>query len=256
MVRLAQREPLPQRAAQRGHSDRRERPRCPVARPSVAGLPRIPDGQVLDLLGGRPALAAGSRAEEPADGQPDHHPLAADRRVGQPPSVAAVHPARHRSARRARRRARPALAGAGSSPAATTTCSTITPARCGRRIPSSTTPGNDKHPSPCDNYPTPGRTAGLANRRTTRSPFASHSKRASSLPAHRTGRQPWADAITKLGPDPSSREQKPLGRRLSRGCSRQCRRPRSVTAVPRAPGRRGGPSSRSPPGTGRAGQAR
>ena len=66
-------------------------------------------------------------------------------------------------------------------------------------------------------------------------------------------------------PSPPDSRPQPLGGtsrrrlhsgRLSRGCSRQCRRPRSVTAVPRALGRRGGPSSRSPPGTGPASRAR
>jgi hypothetical protein len=71
------------------------------------GLPPVGDGQARDLLGERPALAAGDRAEEPADGQPDHHPAPADGGVGQPPAVTAVHPGRHRPARRARRRARP-----------------------------------------------------------------------------------------------------------------------------------------------------
>ena len=56
------------------------------------GLPRVAGGQALDLLGERPALAAGGRAEEPADGQPDHHPASADGGVGQPPGVTAVHP--------------------------------------------------------------------------------------------------------------------------------------------------------------------
>ena len=44
-----------------------------------------------------------------------------------------------------------ALASTHSSPAMTMTSRTITPARCGRRTPSSTAPGHDKHPSPCDN---------------------------------------------------------------------------------------------------------
>ena len=43
------------------------------------------------------------------------------------------------------------LASTSSSPAAATTPSTTTPARCGRRIPSSTAPGHDRHTSPCDN---------------------------------------------------------------------------------------------------------
>jgi hypothetical protein len=56
------------------------------------GLAPVPDGQARDLLGERRALAAGDRAEEPADDQADHHPAAADGGVGQPPAVPAVHP--------------------------------------------------------------------------------------------------------------------------------------------------------------------
>jgi hypothetical protein len=60
----------------------------------------------------------------------------------------------------------------------------ITPARCGSRTPSSTTPGHDKHTSPCDMTPrTPGRTAGLDNRWTTRSPSATQSNPAVTIQA-------------------------------------------------------------------------
>ena len=61
----------------------------------------------MDLLSERPGPAAGSRAEEPADRQQDLHPPPADRGVGQRPGIAAVDPARHRPALRARRRGRP-----------------------------------------------------------------------------------------------------------------------------------------------------
>jgi len=65
------------------------------------GLARVADGQALDLLGERPALAADSQAEEPADGQHDLHLAPADRGIGEPPGIAAVDPARHRPALRA-----------------------------------------------------------------------------------------------------------------------------------------------------------
>jgi hypothetical protein len=44
-----------------------------------------------------------------------------------------------------------ALASTSSSPAATVTSSTTTPASCGRRTPRSTEPGHDKNAPPCDN---------------------------------------------------------------------------------------------------------
>ncbi len=62
------------------------------------GLPRVADGQARDLLGERPFFAGRVRAEEPADGQPDHYPVPADRGVSQPPRVTAVHPPRDRAA--------------------------------------------------------------------------------------------------------------------------------------------------------------
>jgi hypothetical protein len=65
------------------------------------GLPRVAGGQARDLLGERLPLAGGAGTEEPADGQPDHHPAPADRGVGEPPRVTAVHPGRHRAAGRA-----------------------------------------------------------------------------------------------------------------------------------------------------------
>jgi hypothetical protein len=71
------------------------------------GLPRVAAGQALDLLGEDFPLAAGSRAEEPPDGQADLHPATADRGIGQPPGVAAVDPARRRPALRAGSRDRP-----------------------------------------------------------------------------------------------------------------------------------------------------
>jgi hypothetical protein len=70
-------------------------------------LARVARGQAVDLLGERPAPAAGSGAEEPPDLQVDLHLPPADRGVGQPALVPAVDPARLRPALRARRRGRP-----------------------------------------------------------------------------------------------------------------------------------------------------
>jgi hypothetical protein len=96
------------RSAQPGGKPRsrpaRQRHRDAPQHPSQQrGLPRVADRQSVDLLGERPAPAAGSRAEEPADGQQDLHLAPADRGVGQPPGIAAVDPARHRPALRAGR---------------------------------------------------------------------------------------------------------------------------------------------------------
>ena len=114
-------------------------------------LPAVADGQARDLLSERRALAAGAAAEEPADGQPDHHPAPADGGISQPPGVTAVHPADTAPHAVHGADSPAARASTSSSPAAATTLSTTTPARWGRRIPSSTTPGHDKHPSPCEN---------------------------------------------------------------------------------------------------------
>ncbi len=71
------------------------------------GPPRIPRGQALDLLRERGDRAVRVAAEEPPHRQPDQHPPAADRGIGQPPPIAAVHPARGPAARRARGLLRP-----------------------------------------------------------------------------------------------------------------------------------------------------
>jgi len=65
-------------------------------------LSRVTRGQPVDLLGERLALAAGGKAEEPPHRQQDRCLPAADRGVGQRPGIAAVDPARHRPADRAR----------------------------------------------------------------------------------------------------------------------------------------------------------
>ena len=105
---------------------------------------------------------------EPPDRQVDLHLAPADGGVGQPPFVAAVDPAKTVPHLGQAAVAALALAGADSSPAATATSSTITPARCGSRTPSSTTPGHDKHRRLATmTSRTPGRTAGLDNRWTT-----------------------------------------------------------------------------------------
>jgi hypothetical protein len=130
------------------------------------GLPRVADGQALDLPGERLALAAGIRTEEPPDGQPDLHPPAADRSIGQPPFIAAVDPARHRPAPRARR---PPGHAPWPSPAAARP-----PPRRPRRSPRTgaarESPGQ-RHQSRTSTHhlatmttQTPGRTAGLDNR--------------------------------------------------------------------------------------------
>lgn len=72
------------------------------------GLARVPGGQAGHLLGERPPLARQVVAEQPPDPQPEHHPPAANRCVGQPPLILAVHPGRRPPAPRARRRACPA----------------------------------------------------------------------------------------------------------------------------------------------------
>jgi len=88
------RQPRPGPAGQ-GQRDHREHPR------QRRGPPGAPRGQALDLLGERDGRAARVAAEEPPHRQPDQHPVAADRRVGQPPPVGAVHPARGPAAPRA-----------------------------------------------------------------------------------------------------------------------------------------------------------
>ena len=115
------------------------------------GLPRVAGGQARDLLGERLPLAGGAGTEEPADGQPDHQPAPADRDIGEPPRVTAVH--RADTVPQAGHDAVPglALASTSSSPAAATTPSTTAPARCGRRTSSSAAPAHDKHTSSCDN---------------------------------------------------------------------------------------------------------
>ncbi len=80
-----------------GQRDRGQRPR------QRRGPPGAPRGQPAGLLGERDSCAVRVPAEEPPHRQPDRHRLAADRRVGQPPLVAAVHPLRELAAPRARR---------------------------------------------------------------------------------------------------------------------------------------------------------
>jgi hypothetical protein len=65
-------------------------------------LARVPDGQAVDLLGERLARAAGGGAEEPPRRQHDRRGAAPDSGVGQRPGIAAMDPARHRPAPRAR----------------------------------------------------------------------------------------------------------------------------------------------------------
>ncbi len=63
-------------------------------------LARVAAGQPVDLLGERPGLARGGRAEEPTDRQQDHCLPPADGGIGQPPGITAVDPARRRAGRR------------------------------------------------------------------------------------------------------------------------------------------------------------
>jgi hypothetical protein len=65
------------------------------------GAARVPRGQAGELLSERRRGTRRLLAYQPADPQPDHDPLAADRDVGQAALVAAVHSPRGASARRA-----------------------------------------------------------------------------------------------------------------------------------------------------------
>jgi hypothetical protein len=79
--------PPGQRQADRGqHPGQRRRPPGPRR------------GQALELLGERDRLAAGVAAEEPAHPEPERHRVPADRRVGKPAQVPAVHPFRELAA--------------------------------------------------------------------------------------------------------------------------------------------------------------
>jgi hypothetical protein len=80
-------EPCPGPPGQ-GQRDRGQRP-C-----QRRGPPGAPGRQAVDLLGERSSRAVRVAAEEPAHRHPDQHPLATNWRVGQPPPVRAVHPAR------------------------------------------------------------------------------------------------------------------------------------------------------------------
>jgi hypothetical protein len=60
-------------------------------------------GQARHLFGERPPRTGWIVAEQPPDLQPDHHPPPADRRIGQPPLIPAVHPPRAGPAPAARR---------------------------------------------------------------------------------------------------------------------------------------------------------
>ncbi|WP_432995946.1 hypothetical protein [Dactylosporangium sp. CA-233914] len=65
--------------------------------PYLAGQRAVaaaPHGEAFDLIGEYPAHAAGQGAEEPPHPQLDHGLPARDRRVEQPPLVAAVDPPR------------------------------------------------------------------------------------------------------------------------------------------------------------------
>ena len=89
----ASRDPAP--PGQRGR-DAPEHPR------QQRRLARVARGQAVDLLGERRARAAGGRAEEPPHRQHDRYRAAPDGGVGQRPGIAAVDPARHGPASRAR----------------------------------------------------------------------------------------------------------------------------------------------------------
>ena len=82
-------------------------PRCPAARRPAAQSCARTGGEAGYLLGERRLRAARIVAEQPPDLQPDHHPPPADRRIGQPPLIAAVHPPRTSAAHRAHRGAGP-----------------------------------------------------------------------------------------------------------------------------------------------------
>ena len=139
-------------------------------------LARVARGQAVDLLGERRAPAAGSRAEEPPD-----------RQHGSPPA-----------ARRSRRRPASWNSGCGPGPTPSRTSGTPPwppspwPARAAAR-PSPRPPRRSPRPGAAAERPgqpdqgmtrtrrlatmtprTPGRTAGLDNRWTTRSPLTSH----------------------------------------------------------------------------------
>ncbi len=97
-----QRHDQPQQAGPaRNQAEQRGEPRCgpagqgqrylgqrPRQRRGAAGTP---GGQPVDLLGERHRRTVLVGAEEPAYRQPDHHTMAADRRIGQTPLVRAVH---------------------------------------------------------------------------------------------------------------------------------------------------------------------
>ena len=148
---------LPGRGDAQAEGQPRFRPpgQCDRDAPEPAGqqwrLPRVTRGQAVDLLGERLALATGSRAEELPHRQQDLHLSAPDRGVCQLPGIAAVNPAQHRPALRARGLGGTRPGHHEQQPGRHRDLSTTTPARCGKRMPSSTAPGHDKHTSPCDN---------------------------------------------------------------------------------------------------------
>jgi hypothetical protein len=88
-------------AARQRQADRLQQPAQQRASPSVPGR------QAGDLLGERARPAVVVVAEEPAHPQAKHHAAAADRRIGQPALVAAVHPRRPVAAPGAGRLGRP-----------------------------------------------------------------------------------------------------------------------------------------------------
>ena len=138
-------------------------------------LARVALGQAVDLLGERLARAGQGRAEEPPDRQHDPFRAAAQRSVGQLPGITAVDPARYRPAPRARSFGghAPWLSRAAARP----------PPRPPRRSPrldeaaerpERPNPGMTRTRRLATMTPrTRGRTAGLDDRWTTRSPFTS-----------------------------------------------------------------------------------
>jgi len=99
----AQPEPVGQprpRPARQGQPDSRQHRVQQLAAPTIARR------QPVHLLGERRTRTAGFRTPEPANPQSDPHRLAADRGVGQPAFIAAVHPLRALPALRTGRAAR------------------------------------------------------------------------------------------------------------------------------------------------------
>lgn len=81
-------------------------PTCSQQPAQQRGASSVAGGQPRNLFGERADLAARVVAEQPTDRKAEHHPPAADRRVGEPALVAAVHPGRGATAVGAGGRAR------------------------------------------------------------------------------------------------------------------------------------------------------